>query len=128
RPDLLVLLLGYAWLALGLILVAVANAGWLPLNVTLHAITVGALGSLTFAVMARTRLIYSFRDPNARPWIHPPVVLLSLAALARILGAGQPGWLLTAAFCWSLAFLALAVLLWQARDAHRNSARRAQAD
>lgn len=124
RPDLLVLLLGYAWLALGLILSGLASSGWLPLNATLHAITVGALGSLTFAVMARTRLIYRFRDANARPWIHPLVSLLSLAALARMLGASQPAWLVTAALCWSLAFLALSVLLWQARDAHPDSARR----
>ncbi len=129
RPDLLVLLLGYAWLALGLMLTGLAIAGLLPINVMLHSLTVGALGSLTFGVMARTRLIYRFRDANARPWIHPLALLLSLAALARMApsftGADRRAWLLAAAaVCWSLAFLSLAVLLWQARGAHPNSGRR----
>jgi len=124
RPDLLVLLLGYAWLALGLMFTGLAIAGLLPLTAMLHSITVGALGSLTFGVMARTRLIYRFRDANARPWIHPVVLLISLAALARMLGSDQRHWLLGAAVCWSLAFMTLAVLLWQARGAHPDSGRR----
>ncbi|MNJ76837.1 NnrS protein [compost metagenome] len=78
--------------------------------------------------MARTRLIYRLRDANARPWIHPVAGLLSLAALARILPALlqlEPApWLLLAAACWSLAFLTLAVLLWQTRGAHPDSGRR----
>uniref|UniRef100_UPI00289B096C NnrS family protein n=1 Tax=Stutzerimonas nitrititolerans TaxID=2482751 RepID=UPI00289B096C len=101
-----------------------AIAGLLPLTAMLHSITVGALGSLTFGVMARTRLIYRFRDANARPWIHPIVLLISLAALARMLGSDQRHWLLGAAVCWSLAFMTLAVLLWQARGAHPDSGRR----
>ncbi len=128
RPDLLVLLLGYAWLALGLVLTGLAIAGLLPLTAMLHSITVGALGSLTFGVMARTRLIYRFRDANARPWIHPVVLLISLAALARMApsfpGTDQRLWLLGAAVCWSLAFLSLAVLLWRTRGAHPKSGRR----
>ena len=129
RPDLLVLLLGYAWLALGLMLTGLAVAGLLPLTAMLHAITIGALGGLTFGVMARTRLIYRFRDANARPWIHPVVLLISLAALARMApsfaGMDQRLWLLAVAVCWSLAFLSLAVLLWQTRGAHPDSGRRA---
>lgn len=127
RPDLLVLLLGYAWLALGLVLTGLAIAGLLPLTAMLHSITVGALGSLTFGVMARTRLIYRFRDANARPWIHPVVLLISLAALARMAPSfsvwDQRLWLLGASVCWSLAFLSLAVLLWQTRGTHPNSRR-----
>ncbi|HCH76792.1 MAG TPA: NnrS family protein, partial [Pseudomonas sp.] len=94
----------------------------LQLNATLHALTVGALGSLTFAVMARTRLIYRFRDPAAQPWIQGVALLITLATLARVLPAllsqPHPAWLLLAAGCWSLAFLALTLLLWRCRDAH----------
>ena len=120
RPDLLVLLLGYLWLSVGLLLFGLSLLlPALPLSASLHGLTVGALGTLTFAVMARTRLIYRLRDANARPWIHPFAGLFSLAALARILPAllhldPQP-WLLLAAGCWSLAYLLLAVLLWQTR-------------
>ncbi len=99
----------------------------LSLSATLHALSVGALGSLTFAVMARTRLLYRFRDPAARPWIQAMALLISLAALARVVPAllalPQPGWLLIAAGCWSLAFLSLALLLWQCRAAHVDSPR-----
>ncbi|KGK82832.1 hypothetical protein DP64_12095 [Stutzerimonas degradans] len=121
RPDLLVLLLGYAWLVLGLLLLGLSGMiPTLPATATLHALSVGALGSLTFGVMGRTRLVQRFRDPEARRWIHPFALLLSLAALARIvpamLGLQATPWLLLAAGCWSLAYLALAVLLWQCRD------------
>jgi len=128
RMDLLILLLGYAWLATGLLLLGLGTLlTTLPLNATLHALSVGALGSLTFAVMARTRLIYRFRDPAVLPWLQAGALLISLAALARVLPAllNQPlqGWLLLAAGCWSLAFLALALLLWRCRDAHSDSPR-----
>ena len=130
RADLLVLLLGYAWLALGLLLLGLALLlPALSLSATLHALSVGALGSLTFAVMARTRLLYRFRDPAAQPWVQLMALPISLAALARIVPAllewPQPRWLLVAACCWSLAFLALAALLWQCRDAHPASSRAA---
>ena len=123
RPELLTLLLGYAWLAIGLLLLGLGTLlPALQLNATLHALTVGALGSLTFAVMARTRLIYRFRDPAAQPWIQGVALLITLAALARVLPAllsqPHPAWLLLAAGCWSLAFLALTLLLWRCRDAH----------
>ena len=112
---------GLLLLGLGLLLPA------LSLSATLHALSVGALGSLTFAVMARTRLLYRFRDPAARPWIQAMALLISLAALARVVPAllalPQPGWLLIAAGCWSLAFLSLALLLWQCRAAHVDSPR-----
>ncbi|MCQ4240983.1 NnrS family protein [Stutzerimonas stutzeri] len=128
RMDLLVLLLGYAWLALGLLLLGLsAIIPTLPATATLHALSVGALGSLTFGVMARTRLVQRFRDPAARRWIHPLALLISLAALARIapalLGWQHTGWLLLAAGCWTLAYLALALLLWQCRDAHPDKGR-----
>ncbi len=128
RPDLLILLLGYTWLALGLLLFGLST--WLPrlpLSATLHALSVGALGSLTFAVMARTRLIYRFRDPAAQPWIQAVALLISLAALARVLptllNLSRPGWLLLAAASWSLAFLALTLLLWRCRTTHPDSTR-----
>ncbi len=128
RPDLLTLLLGYAWLAIGLLLLGLGTLlPALPLNATLHTLTVGALGSLTFAVMARTRLLYRFRDPAAQPWIQPVALLISLAALARVLpgllNQPQQDWLLLASGCWSLAFLALALLLWRCREAHADSHR-----
>jgi uncharacterized protein involved in response to NO len=109
RADLLVLLLGYAWLALGLLLFGTALL----------------FDALPLAVMARTRLLYRFRDANARPWIHPAAGLLTLAALARILptllDTDPQTWLLLSAACWSAAFLLLALLLWQARGSGKRA-------
>lgn len=125
RPDLLVLLLGYAWLSLALLLLGSAlTVRGLPLGAMLHALTVGALGSLTYGVMARTRLLYCLRDAKARPWIHPFVLFISLAAMTRLLAPAlstKPHiWLVFAAACWSLAFAALAILLVQTRKpSHR---------
>lgn len=120
RPDLMVLLVGYTWLSLGLVLLGVAMSGpWLPVHATLHVLTIGALGSLTFGVMVRTRLLYRFHDANAQPWIHPFALLISIAVLARVLpplmGIETNAWWLVAAACWSSAFIALAALLWQTR-------------
>ncbi|MCF6781293.1 MULTISPECIES: NnrS family protein [Pseudomonadaceae] len=133
RMDLLALVIGYAWLALGLLLLGLnVLVPSLPTTATLHALSVGALGSLTFAVMARTRLVQRFRDPCARRWIHPLALLLSLAALARVvpplLGWQHTGWMLLAAGCWTLAFLALLVLLWQCRDVGRHGSRHLSAE
>lgn len=125
RPDLLVLLAGYAWLAVGLLAMGVPTSLGSPVpSALLHALTVGALGTLTFAVMGRTRLIQRWRDPNARGWIHPFAAFISLAALARIvpalLGAPMTGWLLLAAAAWSVAFLALTTLFWHLRGDDRR--------
>lgn len=133
RMDLLALVIGYAWLALGLLLLGLnVLVPSLPTTATLHALSVGALGSLTFAVMARTRLVQRFRDPGARRWIHPQALLLSLAALARVvpplLGWQHTGWMLLAAGSWALAFLALLVLLWQCRDVGRHGSRHLSAE
>ncbi len=129
RPDLLALTLGYLWLAIGWILVGSSLlTGWIPLSSALHAITIGALGTLTLTVMARTRLLRTRRDPNAAPVIYLAVALLSLAAVLRMAAAtvlpiipAQLG----AAVCWSLAYgILLAVLVregWKEREKARRS-------
>lgn len=128
RMDLVILLLGYAWLALGMLLLGLtALFPSLPKAALHHALTVGALGSLTFAVMTRMRLMQRFHHMQAKRWIHPLGLLISLAALARIVptlaGWPQAGWLLLAACFWSIAFLALVVLLWQCRETSSSADR-----
>lgn len=120
RADLLLLGAGYAWLALGLSLLGCALL-FKPalLSAGVHAITVGALGTLTLTVMARTQLMQRFRDPNARPLSHVAAVLMNCAALVRVIPAllGQPSsaGLLSAAVLWSLSFLLLLRVFWQSR-------------
>jgi uncharacterized protein involved in response to NO len=119
RPDLLVLALGYGWLAAGLVLTGVAfSTPRVPVTAALHAIAVGALGTLTLVVMARTRLLYRFRDANVLPVAHVAALLISGAAVARVwpgmVDVGPHGmtFMLVAAGLWALAFmLLLGVLL-----------------
>ncbi|HEX7034151.1 MAG TPA: NnrS family protein [Pseudomonadales bacterium] len=117
RPDLLILVLGYAWLAFGLLALGAALWSGRSVQGALHALAVGALGTLTVAVMARTRLLYRFRDANRMPAAHWAALLMSVAALAR-LGYASPWageWgsalLAASATCWSAALLGLLAVL-----------------
>jgi len=117
RPDLMVLVLGHAWLGCGLILFAWTLATDQALGARIHALTIGALGTLTLAVMARTRLLLLHRDANAAPVVHLGALLVSAAALARMAPLlPEPAltplpWLLASALLWSAAFLILFAVL-----------------
>jgi uncharacterized protein involved in response to NO len=102
RPDLLCLAAGYAWLAAGLFLF-----GFLQTTSLVHLITVGALGTLTFNVMALSWLLRARRDPARQVLIPAGTALLALATVFRLM---QGPWLAAAAFCWTLAFAALLAL------------------
>ncbi len=127
RADLLLLGAGYAWLAIGLCLIGAALL-FKPIlfSAGLHAVTVGALGTLTLTVMARTQLMQRYRDPNARPLSHVAGVLINCAALIRVIPAllGQQNnvFLLSAALLWTLSFLLLLVVFWQSRGTAKRSA------
>lgn len=118
RVDLLALLLGYGWLIAGWLLAAISlGTQALPISQALHAITVGALGTLTLSVMARVRMHRSLRNPNAYPWVYGLNILIALATLVRIAIHWLPysKALMLASACWSLAYIGLlALLLWLA--------------
>ncbi|RFF27363.1 MULTISPECIES: NnrS family protein [unclassified Wenzhouxiangella] len=119
RADLLCLGVGYAWLGIGLLLLG-AERGFgigLPANAATHAITVGALGTLTTSVMLRTRLL-RLRIPldQVGGYFAVMTVLVSLAALARLLGGASHAGLLLAAVAWSSALLVLFALLQRFRQ------------
>jgi uncharacterized protein involved in response to NO len=99
RPDLLCLAAGYAWLSAGLM-----AFGLLQTTASLHLITVGALGTLTFNVMAFSWLLRARRDPARQALIPAGTALLAAATVFRLL---EGPWLPAAALCWSLAFAAL---------------------
>lgn len=117
RADLAALLLGYGWLVAGWLLVALALVSpRLGVTPALHAITVGALGTLTLSVMLRTRMHRALKEPDAWPWAYALSLLPSVAALARLAFgtlSGDVDWLWLAAACWSLGYLGLwLLLLW----------------
>jgi len=117
HPPLWTLALGYLWLVPGLAFKGAAQLGGnIPVTGMLHGIGIGAIGTLTLVMMARTATlrvhqpIVHFRD------IGSAALLISAAALARLTAAFMPGaqhWLLwLAATAWSSAFLILLARLW----------------
>lgn len=104
EPMLWVLHLGYLWLAAALILRGIALLGSaLPEITALHAITVGALGSLSIGMMTRVALGHSGRPLKAGAFMTGAFVLVSVAAVLRLIGA--PGLLPVAGMLWALAFV-----------------------
>ena len=101
RPDLWCLAAGYAWLAVGLLAYGVR-----PDTAFLHLVTVGALGTLTFNVMALSWLLRARRDPARHASIVWGTLLLGAATVLRLMEQ-----LPAAALCWSAAYALLAALL-----------------
>lgn len=106
HPLLWILHAGYAWVVLGLLLrAATLLVPTIPASLATHALTVGAIGSLTLGMMARVALGHTGR-PLAVRW---PVVgafgAITAAAAARVLVP-----LLAPA--WTLAALVAAAALW----------------
>jgi len=119
RIDLLCLGIGYAWLGAGLILLGAARGFHigLPDHVATHAITVGALGTLTTNVMLRTRLLrLRIGLERARAGFAAMTALIALAALSRLIGGASSSGLLLAAAAWGLALLLLLGLLIRFRQ------------
>lgn len=122
RADLLLMIVGYAWIKIGWVFIALSfwDASF-SITQALHAITVGALGTLTSTVMARTRAHRVLRDPNDKPWFFALPLLISLAAVLR-LTAWQWNYqlaLLLAVILWSVSFAGLAIFLFWLREKER---------
>ena len=65
EPLLLVLHVGYAWLAMALALFGLAALGVAPRSAALHAMTAGTFGTMTLAVMTRATLGHTGRALTA---------------------------------------------------------------
>jgi uncharacterized protein involved in response to NO len=113
EPLLFVLHAGYGWLALGLLLVGLNGfAGWLPPGAPLHALTVGAIGTMTLAVMTRVSLGHTGQAVSAGAGTVAIYLLVSLAALLRVFSPLFATVLLVslAGMAWSAAFALFAIL------------------
>ena len=109
EPILWIIHLGYAWLVAGFALKALASlGGFLPASTASHALTIGAIGSMTLGVMSRAALGHTGRTLKVSPPIVMAYLLVSAAALARILGPvfwpGVHAWIGAAAILWIAAF------------------------
>ncbi len=86
EPLLLILHIGYGWLALGLVLLGLDRfLDALPATAALHALTAGAIGTMTLAVMTRATLGHTGRPLSAGSASRLIYILITLAALLRVL-------------------------------------------
>jgi len=105
-----VLHIGYAWLPVGFALKALwllAGVGWA--SHWLHALTMGAFGTMIMAVMTRAALGHTGRELKIGSGIAAAYVLLTLAVVARVFVSGL--WpsqylaiLIAAGALWTAAF------------------------
>ena len=85
EPLLWVLHLGYLWIALGLAFLAAAAAGSaIPELAAVHALTAGAMATMTLAVMSRAVLGHGGHALSAGSGLTAAFALVSLAAAARV--------------------------------------------
>jgi uncharacterized protein involved in response to NO len=109
-PILWVLHLGYLWIVAGLVLRGIAEPlGPLPADAALHALTAGAVGTLTLGMMTRVALGHTGRPLVAPPTVAVAYGLVQLAALARLAAAFAIGGaydllLVLSAAAWTAAF------------------------
>ncbi len=118
RPIVWILHLGYAWLVVGLAFKGLAQLSDTVDGATaLHALSVGAIGSMTLGIMTRAGLGHTGRALKVAPAIIFAYLLLSAAAVVRI---GGPMWLdefrqaamVTAGAGWCVAFALFTWVYW----------------
>ncbi len=115
EPLVFILHLGYGWLALGLLLLGFNGLhALLPPTTALHALTAGAVGTMTLAVMTRATLGHTGQGLVAGRRTQAIYALVTLAALLRLLAplAGEDMLSLTwvAGVAWSAAFGLFAIV------------------
>lgn len=119
EPILWILHIGYAWLAVGLMMRGAAElTGLLPLDAGIHALTVGSIGCMTIGMMSRVALGHTGRPIRSARATVAAYWLLNAAALIRVafsltsdgtLGSVS---LLASGLLWSLAFALFARVYW----------------
>jgi uncharacterized protein involved in response to NO len=88
EPLLLILHVGYAWLVFGTVLLGLSVLGaGLAQGAAVHALTAGAIGTMTLAVMTRATLGHTARDLSADRITVAIFALVSLAAISRVVAA-----------------------------------------
>ena len=124
-PMLAVLHVGYAWIGVGQLLLAVAVLTTaVTATVALHALTIGVIGTMTVGMMGRVTLGHTGRSIRATWPLTAAFVAMSFAVLARLAEAVVPAAWAREAWFVSGALFALAYLLYLAIAVRPLTARR----
>ena len=113
EPILLAMPPGHAWLALGLVLLGVVGVP--PPSIALHALGVGAVGTMILAVMCRTSLAHTGRPAVGGAGNATACLSLTLAAGLRVTAELVPAFylpLVVAAGASWIAGLTIFVLIY----------------
>ncbi len=111
EPLVLILHLGYAWVPLGLCLLGLAalRPESVALSSGLHALTAGAVGAMTLAIMTRATLGHTGRTLTAGPATQLIYALVLIGAALRVVAPWLPldqmALLIASGALWSGAFL-----------------------
>ncbi len=115
EPLALILHLGYGWLAMSLLVLGGAILGvGLPTTDAVHALTTGAVGVMTLAIMTRASLGHTGRPKHAGPLTLCIYLLVNLGAILRVFGPATdlPTNIVlgVAAVAWSGSYLLFALV------------------
>ena len=116
-PLLWILHLAYAWLPVGLALMAAAALGWVPAALAAHALGLGFIGGLIIGMITRTALGHTGRMLVAGRAETAMFALVQGSALVRVGGAllfaqDYMAMLAGAAALWSAAFALYLFVYW----------------
>jgi uncharacterized protein involved in response to NO len=107
EPLVLILHVGYAWLPVSFLLMGAAALApaIVPPHAALHALTAGAMGTMTLAVMTRATLGHTGRPLTSDAWTSAIYGLVVSGALLRVMAS-------TLFVQFYLPMLVLSALLW----------------
>lgn len=106
-PLVWMLHLSYAWIPMGIALMALASVGWLPPSAGIHALTTGAIACMIVSVSSRAALGHTNRALVAHPLLTSSIVLLNLTAILRVSASilNLPVLINISALTWIVAFV-----------------------
>jgi uncharacterized protein involved in response to NO len=115
EPLVLILHFGYGWLVVSLFALGGASLGWgLPIADAVHALTTGAVGVMTLAIMTRASLGHTGRPLHASPLTVAIYLLVNLGAALRVFGplTDIPTTMVlsVSAISWSGAYILFAIV------------------
>ena len=86
KPILWILHISYAWIPLGLSLLAASQVGLIAQSPAIHALTVGSMGGLVIGMMTRTARGHTGRVIQASAWEVVSYLSIATAAVIRVFG------------------------------------------